>query len=133
MSYYMMCWKFSCEQNFDSVPFSLPKPSTFFPNRHRFTAGTLPCQETPSLRYKYTYHGLETGKELVQAEIIAVKESYRHGQKKHLGAILELAHHLVLQNEWNIKIIFSEQKYKKLREVHCNFQGVIITPLVGLI
>lgn len=52
----------------------------------------------------------------MQAEIIAIKESYRHGQKKLLGAILELAHHLVLQNEWNIKIIFSEQKYKKLRE-----------------
>lgn len=39
------------------------------------------------------------------------------GKKTLLGAILELAHHLVLQNEWNIKIIFSEQKYKKLREV----------------
>lgn len=37
------------------------------------------------LRYKYTYHGLETSKELVQAEIIAIKESYRHGQKKTFG------------------------------------------------
>lgn len=39
------------------------KPSAFFPNRQRFTAEALPCQETTSLRY--TYHGIETGKELV--------------------------------------------------------------------
>ena len=91
MSFYMMCWKFSCEQNFDSVPFCLPKLSASFPNRHRFTpgsAGALLCQETPSLRHTdiHIYHGIQTRKEFNSAaEIIAIKESYRHEEKKHSG------------------------------------------------
>ena len=34
------------------------------------------------------------------------------GKRNILGAILELAHHLLLQNEWNIKIIFHNKNTK---------------------